>query len=408
MEGSLSDEADCVDAGIIPRACNTVFERFENFFSILSRKKYCMMRSCMSVVTSLVLCRISLEAAGREFSVRVSFLELYNEELTDLLAAAPEDEKKGEERKQLRLFDDAAGKRGVMVNGLEEIVCTSSKEVFKLLVLAAARRRTAATMMNERSSRSHSVFTITIHSKESNSSGEDIIKTGKLNLVDLAGSENIARSGAKNKQAKEAGHINQSLLTLGRVINALVEHLSHIPYRDSKLTRLLQESLGGRAKTVIIATVSPHASSYEETMSTLDYAHRAKNIKNRPEVNQKMTQRAYVKDLSGQIAMLKKENEALRLKNGIYLHQDQWEELAHLQDVFGKTSTQLNLTTKQKVKVETELAETASHLAVTSATLATTTTKLVCVCRVHYVPHLSLSLFPFLFLVLVLFLVLFF
>ena len=118
---------------------------------------------------------------------------------------------------------------------MEEILVENAKDVYKLLVLASARRRTACTQMNERSSRSHSIFTITIHTKESANTGEDIIKIGKLNLVDLAGSENIARSGAKNKQAKEAGHINQSLLTLGRVITALVEHLNHIPYRYAYL-----------------------------------------------------------------------------------------------------------------------------------------------------------------------------
>lgn len=111
--------------------------------------------------------------------------------------------------------------------------------------------------------------------------GEDVIKTGKLNLVDLAGSECVGKSGAKNMRAKEAGKINQSLLTLGRVINALVEKAGYIPYRDSKLTRLLQESLGGRAKTCIIATVSPATNCMDETLSTLDYAHRAKDIRNR-------------------------------------------------------------------------------------------------------------------------------
>ncbi len=97
-------------------------------------------------------------------------------------------------------------------------------------------------------------------------------------------SECVGRSGAKNDRAREAGSINQSLLTLGRVITALVDHHGHIPYRDSKLTRILQESLGGRAKTCIIATLSPSNLCVEESLSTLDYAHRAKNIKNRPEV----------------------------------------------------------------------------------------------------------------------------
>ena len=100
------------------------------------------------------------------------------------------------------------------------------------------------------------------------------LKVGKLNLVDLAGSENISRSGAKDGRAREAGSINQSLLTLGRVITALVEHSGHVPYRDSKLTRLLRESLGGKTKTCIIATIAPTVQCQEETISTLDYAHR--------------------------------------------------------------------------------------------------------------------------------------
>jgi len=143
--------------------------------------------------------------------------------------------------------------------------------------------------------------------KEPTPDGEDLLKIGKLNLVDLAGSENIRRSGAENSRAREAGKINQSLLTLGRVINALVEHSPHIPYRESKLTRLLQDSLGGRTKTCIIATISPSKTSIEETLSTLDYAHRAKNIRNRPEVNQKMTKKALLQDCMAEIEKLKKD-----------------------------------------------------------------------------------------------------
>jgi kinesin family protein 11 len=138
--------------------------------------------------------------------------------------------------------------------------------------------------MNKHSSRSHSIFTINIMMRETSAEGEDLIKRGTLNLVDLAGSENIGRSGAKDERKKEAGMINQSLLTLGRVITSLTDHQAHVPYRESKLTRILQESLGGRAKTCIIATVSPSCQSIDETMSTLDYAARAKNIKNKPEV----------------------------------------------------------------------------------------------------------------------------
>ncbi len=123
--------------------------------------------------------------------------------------------------------------------------------------------------------------------------------------ADLAGSECVGRSGAKNDRAREAGSINQSLLTLGRVITALVDHHGHIPYRDSKLTRLLQESLGGKAKTCIIATLSPSHLAVEESLSTLDYAHRAKNIKNAPQVNQKMTKKTVLKEYCEEIETLR-------------------------------------------------------------------------------------------------------
>lgn len=134
-----------------------------------------------------------------------------------------------------------------------------------------------------------------MHSKENSVDGEELLKTGKLYLVDLAGSENIARSGSVDKRAREAANINQSLLTLGRVITCLVEHQPHIPYRESKLTRLLQDSLGGRMKTSMIATVSPAHCNVEETLSTLDYAHRAKSVANKPEVNQKVSQKVIMK-----------------------------------------------------------------------------------------------------------------
>jgi kinesin family protein 11 len=125
-------------------------------------------------------------------------------------------------------------------------------------------------------------------------------------------------------RAREAGEINKSLLTLGRVINALVEHSGHVPYRDSKLTRLLRDSLGGKTKTCIIATISPSVYCLEETLSTLDYAHRAKNIKNKPEVNQRMMKSAVIKDLYSEIDRLKQEVFAAREKNGIYIPRERY------------------------------------------------------------------------------------
>ena len=157
--------------------------------------------------------------------------------------------------------------------------------------------------------------------------GDDLLKVGKFNLVDLAGSEAIGRSGATDKRAREAGMINQSLLTLGRVISALVEKGSHIPYRESKLTRLLQDSLGGRTKTCIVATVSPTRSNMEETLSTLDYAIRAKSIRNRPEINAHLTKTGLLKEYLGDIERLRNEVLAAREKNGIYIPEDQWREM---------------------------------------------------------------------------------
>ncbi|XP_039030627.1 kinesin-like protein KIN-5C [Hibiscus syriacus] len=266
----------------------------------------------------------TLEGQNAEYSVKVTFLELYNEEITDLLA--PEEISKvvleEKQKRQLPLMED--GKGGVLVRGLEEEIVTSASEIFTLLERGSAKRRTAETLLNKQSSRSHSLFTITIHIKEATPEGEELIKCGKLNLVDLAGSENISRSGARDGRAREAGEINKSLLTLGRVINALVEHLGHIPYRDSKLTRLLRDSLGGRTKTCIIATVSPAVHCLEETLSTLDYAHRAKNIRNKPEVNQKMMKSTLIKDLYGEIERLKSEVYAAREKNGVYIPKDRY------------------------------------------------------------------------------------
>ncbi|WOL14877.1 kinesin-like protein KIN-5A [Canna indica] len=278
------------DAGVIPRAVRQIFE--------------------------------ILEAQCAEYSMKVTFLELYNEEITDLLA--PDESKFSEDKnkKPIALMED--GKGGVFVRGLEEEVVYTAGEIYKILDKGSAKRRTAETLLNKQSSRSHSIFSITIHIKEITPEGEEMIKCGKLNLVDLAGSENISRSGARDGRAREAGEINKSLLTLGRVINALVEHSGHIPYRDSKLTRLLRDSLGGKTKTCIIATISPSILCLEETLSTLDYAHRAKNIKNKPEINQKMMKSAMIKDLYAEIDRLKQEVFAAREKNGIYIPRDRY------------------------------------------------------------------------------------
>lgn len=240
------------------------------------------------------------------------------------------------------------------MHGVVEDLVKNASDVIKVMQKGTSKRRVAATALNPNSSRSHSVFSITVHIKESTPEGEDLLKVGKLNLVDLAGSENIKRSGAESTRAREAGKINQSLLTLGRVINSLVERSPHVPYRypvkqllpliakcspllllllllflasESKLTRLLQDSLGGRTKTCIIATISPAKGSLDETLSTLDYAYRAKNIRNRPEVNQRMTKKALIQEYVSEIDRLRRDLMASQLKNGIFLDPEHFQEM---------------------------------------------------------------------------------
>ncbi|XP_065343491.1 kinesin-like protein Klp61F isoform X2 [Cloeon dipterum] len=255
-----------------------------------------------------------------EFTMAVSYLELYNEELIDLLS--PE-----EDNSKLKLFEDASSKGSVIVQGLTDVRVLDKKQVYEILSRGSKKRQTAATFMNASSSRSHTIFTVTIHIREPTEAGEDLIRTGKINLVDLAGSENISRSGATNQRAKEAGNINQSLLTLGRVITSLVEKTPHVPYRESKLTRLLQDSLGGKTKTAIVATVSPVLANLEETLSTLDYAHRAKSITNRPQINQRLSKQAFIKEYDQEIERLRKDLMAQRLGSGIYVDPENYREM---------------------------------------------------------------------------------
>ncbi|XP_015262120.1 PREDICTED: kinesin-like protein KIF11 [Gekko japonicus] len=296
-------------AGVIPRTLHQIFEK--------------------------------LGESGTEFSLKVSLLEIYNEELFDLLNPSPDVGEK------LQMFDDPRNKRGVIIKGLEEITVHNKDEVYQILERGAAKRTTASTNMNQYSSRSHSVFSVTLHMKETTIDGEELVKIGKLNLVDLAGSENIGRSGAVDKRAREAGNINQSLLTLGRVITALVERTPHIPYRESKLTRILQDSLGGRTKTCIIATVSPASANLEETLSTLEYAHRAKNIMNKPEVNQKLTKRALIKEYTEEIERLKRDLATAREKNGVYISLENYDAL------HGKLTVQEEQIAEYTVKIAT-------------------------------------------------------
>jgi hypothetical protein len=211
-----------------------------------------------------------------KFLVRASYMEIYNEDIRDLLNP-----------KANRLELKERADTGVYVKDLSSFVIKDVAEMNRLMDAGHKNRSVGATLMNERSSRSHSIFTITVEASETGPDGQDHIRVGKLNLVDLAGSERQSKTGATGDRLKEATKINLSLSALGNVISALVDgKSSHIPYRDSKLTRLLQDSLGGNSKTLMIATVSPASYNYEETLSTLRYANRAKNIKNKPKINE--------------------------------------------------------------------------------------------------------------------------
>uniref|UniRef100_A0A914UIK8 Kinesin-like protein n=1 Tax=Plectus sambesii TaxID=2011161 RepID=A0A914UIK8_9BILA len=214
---------------------------------------------------------------NQQYLVRASYLEIYQEEIRDLL------NKDSKTRLELKERPDV----GVYVKDLSSFVTKSVEEIQHVMTVGHANRSTGRTNMNEHSSRSHAIFMITIECSELGADGKSHIRVGRLNLVDLAGSERQSKTGAQGQRFKEATKINLSLSALGNVISALVDGKStHVPYRDSKLTRLLQDSLGGNSKTVMVANVGPASYNFEETLGTLRYANRAKNIKNKPKINE--------------------------------------------------------------------------------------------------------------------------
>ncbi|XP_058813246.1 osmotic avoidance abnormal protein 3 [Topomyia yanbarensis] len=218
-------------------------------------------------------------ASDMRYLVLASYLEIYNETIRDLLQPSSAG--------ATGLAIKEVPGEGVTVQGLSMHTIHGMKECIELLEAGAKNRIVGATLMNIESSRSHSIFTISLEQMSTNQGQHAVIKRGKLNLVDLAGSERQSKTGATGERFKEATKINLSLSALGNVISALVDgKTKHVPYRDSKLTRLLQDSLGGNTKTLMIACISPADSNYDETLSTLRYANRAKNIANKPKVNE--------------------------------------------------------------------------------------------------------------------------
>ncbi|EFJ38092.1 hypothetical protein SELMODRAFT_767, partial [Selaginella moellendorffii] len=226
-----------------------------------------------------IFSHISQSQSSDRFLVRASYLEIYNEEIRDLLAPSSSPGT----RLELKESPDA----GVYVRNLTCLTVHSLSDIIRLLMVGKKNRSVGATLMNQDSSRSHSIFTITVETSVEDPETGLHIRVGKLNLVDLAGSERMSKTGATGDRLKELTNINWSLTALGNVISALVDGRStHIPYRDSKLTRLLQDSLGGNTRTVMVANIGPADYNYEESVSTLRYANRAKSIKNKPRINE--------------------------------------------------------------------------------------------------------------------------
>ena len=241
MEGNDNE----TDKGIIPRSIDWIFNNIKNY-------------------------------PAQQFLVRVSFVEIYNEEVRDLLSKVKR--QKLNVREKDKVF---------YVENVTVIQAENSQMTLDIMKSGRVNRATGATKMNPGSSRSHSIFSITVESSTLDEQGEAHYKVGKLNLVDLAGSERQSKTESTGERFIEATKINLSLTCLGSVINKLVSgKQQYIPYRDSKLTMLLQDSLGGNTKTVMIANIGPADYNYDETLNTLWYAQRAKKIKNKPRINE--------------------------------------------------------------------------------------------------------------------------
>ncbi|CAK9797030.1 Centromere-associated protein E [Anthophora plagiata] len=243
---------------------------------------------------------------GREFLLRVSYLEIYNEKVNDLLNKSGID---------LKIKEDGNGQ--VILKCKEEIT-NCPENVLSIMKKGDKNRRIGETNMNERSSRSHTIFRITIESREAGGDSDGAIQVSQLNLVDLAGSERARQTGATGERFKEGRHINMSLSTLGLVIMQLSElqdGQKHVNFRDSKLTRLLQTSLGGNAMTAIICAVTPAA--LEETQCSLSFASRAKSVKTKPQVNEVMSDAALLKRYAKQLTRLREELEKIKTENRV-------------------------------------------------------------------------------------------
>ncbi|XP_047047888.1 kinesin-like protein KIN-7I isoform X1 [Lolium rigidum] len=256
------------------------------------------------------------EHMDREFLVRMSYMEIYNEEINDLLVP---------EHRKLQIHENY--ERGIYVAGLREEIVTYPEQVLDFVSFGESHRHIGETNMNVYSSRSHTIFRMVIESREKADETEagdscDAVRVSVLNLVDLAGSERAAKTGAEGVRLKEGSHINKSLMTLGTVIKKLSEGVKgqggHVPYRDSKLTRILQPALGGNANTAIICNITLAQIHADETKSSLQFASRALRVTNCAEVNEILTDAALLKRQRKEIEELR-----AKLKNSQSEHWDE-------------------------------------------------------------------------------------
>ena len=260
---------------------------------ILSNNKYSgIMPKSINYIWSTV------GSKQEKYYIKVSFLEIYNEQINDLLNI-------GNTNLQIR-WDQ---KQGFFVEGLLVIECKKPEDIVEVILQGTKNRKKGSHELNKDSSRSHTILTVYVIS-EFQSQGQNFKKYGKISFVDLAGSERLKETHSSGGMIKETGNINKSLFVLGKVISSLTDKKTnnqHIPYRDSKLTMLLMDSIGGASKTLMIACVSPSATYSDETMSTLNYASRTMNIKNKPLVQMEG------KDVP--VARLKRQNNIYKLEN---------------------------------------------------------------------------------------------
>ncbi|KAK0943211.1 hypothetical protein LTR29_005195 [Friedmanniomyces endolithicus] len=266
------------------------------------------------IFSSIMRCDASIE-----FTVRVAYMEIYMEKIRDLLV--PEND-------NLPIHEDA--KQGVYVKGLQRVYVSDIAEVYRILEIGAQARAVASTNMNQESSRSHSIFEVEIAQKNVETGSA---RSGRLFLVDLAGSEKVGKTGASGQTLEEAKKINKSLSALGMVINALSDgKSSHVPYRDSKLTRILQESLGGNSRTTLIINCSPSSYNDAETISTLRFGERAKTIKQKAKINEELSPaqlKALLKKAQSQVSSFENyfqslEGEVGMWRKGEQVPKEQW------------------------------------------------------------------------------------